>query len=24
VPALVAAALMPLWAWWIDRHREVV
>jgi len=24
VPALVAVALIPLWAWWIDRHREVV
>jgi len=23
-PALIASAAMPLWAWWIDRHREVV
>jgi hypothetical protein len=24
VPALIASAAMPRWAWWIDRHREVV
>ena len=24
VTGVVAAVLMPLWAWWIDRHREPV
>lgn len=24
VPAVIATLLMPLWAWWVDRNREVL
>ena len=24
LPALIMVVVMPVWAWWIDRHREVI